>query len=68
MEGLEFLQGFDKKMIGSTIYMVVARRQNNILKIFNTGIPEIPRLKEDWLALNYFCNLCDISIISVFSK
>jgi hypothetical protein len=47
MEGLEFLQGFDKKMIGSTIYMVVARRQNNILKIFNTGIPEIPRLKED---------------------
>ena len=65
MEGLSFLGGFEKEIVGKSVYMVVGNKQHEKLKVFDMGNDNTPRFVLDWLVLNYFQNNCDLMLVSV---
>jgi hypothetical protein len=66
METFDILNGLEREMIGKTIYMMIGLYEDHKIHYFNTGSPDFPKFSEDWKALNYFINLSDLMIVSVF--
>jgi hypothetical protein len=65
MNDLAFLKDIESQVAGKTFFMMVGNRDQGSFYFFNTGLPDAPKLEQDWFALNYFESVSDVTLVSV---
>jgi hypothetical protein len=65
MERIEFLNGIEDIMLGSSVFIAFGANFSNAFHIINTCHPNCPKLTEDWLMFNHMLNLADVTVTTV---